>query len=190
MRRNLARLLACLGTAFLAGCSNPTMLADVVTTPAESRSFDDVTDDAGIKLKINQALLSSQYRDLFFDVSSVVYQGRVLLTGKVNNDIDKLRASNLVRDIAGVKDLFNEIQVNVPGGLVSSANDAFIETEIKVRAAGVRDVKAIDYRWTAVNGAVYLIGYARSDAEAQKMIDVVRNTKYVKQVVPHIWTQP
>jgi osmotically-inducible protein OsmY len=186
----LARVFACLATALLAGCSNPTLLADVVTTPAESRSFDEVTDDAGIKFKINEALLSPQYSDLFLDVSSIVYQGRVLLTGKVKTDIEKLRAANLVRDIAGVREIFNDIQVDVPGGLVSSANDAFIETEIKVRSAGVDGLKPIDYRWTSVNGVVYLIGYARNSAEANKMIDVIRNTKYVKQVVPHVWTQP
>jgi osmotically-inducible protein OsmY len=166
------------------------VIADVVTTPAEDRSFSQVSDDSGIKYSINEALLSSRYRDLYFDVSSAVYQGRVLLTGKVKTEADKQRAGNMPRDISGVKEVFNEIQVNVPGGLVSSSNDAFIETEIKVRAADVPDLKAIDYRWTAVNGVVYLMGYARDGAEAQKMINVVRTTKYVRQVVPHIWTQP
>ena len=184
------RVLGIAVTAVVAGCSNPTMLADVATTPAENRSFSEVSDDTGIKLKINEALLSSQYRDLFFDVSSIVYQGRVLLTGKVKTDADKQRAGNLVRNIPGVRELFNEIQVNVPGGLVSSANDTFIETEIKVRLIGTKGVKSIDFRWTAVNGIVYLMGYARSDAEMQTAIDVVRNTKSVKQVVPHIWTKP
>ena len=140
--------------------------------------------------RINEALLSSQYRDLFFDVSSIVYQGRVLLTGKVKTEADKARATQLVRDVPGVKEVFNEVQVNVPGGLVSSTNDAFIETELKVRLIATKEVKSIDYRWTAVNGVVYLMGYAKSAAEAQKAIEVVRNTKYVKQVVPHVWTQP
>jgi osmotically-inducible protein OsmY len=181
MRAALAlRTIGIVATALGAGCSNPTMLADVATTPAENRSFSQVSDDAGIKLKINEALLSSQYRDLFFDVSSIVYQGRVMLNGKVKTAADKTRAGDLVRNI----------QVNVPGGLVSSANDTFIETELKVRLVGASGVKSIDFRWTAVNGIVYLMGYARSDAEAQKAIDVARNTKYVKEVVPHIWTQP
>jgi len=188
--RAAVRILGIVTTALVAGCSNPTMLADVATTPAENRSFTQVTDDAGIKLKINESLLSSQYRDLFFDVSSIVYQGRVMLTGKVKTEADKTRAGDLVRNIPGVRALFNEIQVNAPGGLVSSANDAFIETELKVRLVAADGVKSIDFRWTAVNGAVYLMGYARSDAEGQKAIDVARTTKYVKQVVPHIWTQP
>lgn len=186
--RTTACFLAGFVTTLLAGCSNPTVIADVVTTPAEDRSFTQVNDDTGIKLKINEALLSSRYNDLYWDVSSIVYQRRVLLTGKVKTEADKQRAGNMPRDIAGVREIFNEIQVNVAGGL--SSNDAFIETEIKVRAADVAELKAIDYRWTAVNGVVYLMGYARSDAEAQRMIDVVRNTKYVKQVVPHVWTQP
>jgi osmotically-inducible protein OsmY len=59
-----------------------------------------------------------------------------------------------------------------------------------VRLVAASDVKSINFRWTAVNAVVYLMGYARTDAEAQKAIDVARNTKYVKQVVPHIWTQP
>ena len=187
--RMTACYLAGLAT-LLAGCSNPTVIADVATTPAEDRTFTQVNDDTSIKYRINEALLSSRYRDLYFDVSSIVYQGRVMLTGKVKTEADKQRAGNMPRDIRGVKEIFNEIQVNVPGGLVSSSNDGFIETEIKVRASDVDGLKAIDYRWTAVNGVVYLMGYARDGAEAQKMIDVVRTTKYVKQVVPHVWTQP
>jgi osmotically-inducible protein OsmY len=185
-----ACFLAGLATTLLAGCSNPTVIADVVTTPAEDRSFADVSADSGIKLKINEALMSSRYNDLYWDVSSIVYQRRVLLTGKVKSEADKLRAGNMPRDISGVKEIFNEVQVNVTGGLVSSSNDGFIETEIKVRAGDVPELRDINYRWTSVNGVVYLMGYARSDAEAQKMIDVARNTKYVRQVVPHIWTQP
>jgi len=188
MSRHL--VLLCLGAVTLGACSNPTMLADVATTPAENRSFSDVTDDAGIKYGINERLLSSQYRDLYFDVSSIVYQGRVLLTGKVKTDTDRARAEQLARSIGGVKEVFNDIQVTSQGGFFDSANDAFIETEIKVRLVGTKDVKSIDYRWTAVNGAVYLMGYARSQAEANKAIDVVRNTKYVKQVIAHVWTQP
>ena len=188
--RNTARLLGTLATAALAACSSPTMLADVATTPAENRSFSEVSDDAGIKLKINEALLSNQYRDLFFDVSSIVYQGRVLMTGKVKSDIDRQRATELVRAIPGVKEVLNDVQVTTEGGILSSANDTFIETELKVRLVAAKEVKSIDYRWTAVNGVVYLMGYARSDAEANKAIDVIRNTKYVKQVVPHVWTKP
>lgn len=188
--RAALRAFTILTAVLAAGCSNPTMVADVATTPAENRSFSEVSDDAGIKLKINTALLSSAYRDLYFDVSSIVYQGRVLMTGKVRSETDKTRAGELVRNIPGVREVFNEVQVNVPGGLVSSTNDAFIETEIKVRLVGTKEVKSIDYRWTAVNGIVYLMGYARSEAEAQKAVEVIRNTKYVKQVVPHVWTRP
>jgi osmotically-inducible protein OsmY len=176
-------------TAALGACSNPTAWLDVATTPAEDRSFTDVTEDARIKLAISDRLLSSQYRDLFFDVSSIVYQGRVLLTGKVKSEQDKARATELARSIGGVKEVFNEIIV-AGDNLANAANDTFIEAEIKARLLGTRDVKSIDYRWTAVNGTVYLIGLARSNAEARRAVEVIRNTKYVKQVVAHVWTQP
>src|SRR5262245_38898589 len=147
MPRHLIAL--CLCAATLGACSNPTALVDVVTTPAENRSFSEVNNDTGIKYGINERLMSSQYRDLYFDVSSIVYQGRVLLTGKVKNENDRTRAEQLVRTIGGVKEVFNDIQVTNQGGLVSSSNDAFIETELKVRLVGTKEVKSIDYRWTA-----------------------------------------
>ena len=175
--------------ATLTACQNPTALLDVASTPAESRSFSDVADDSRIKIAITDGLLSSQYRDLYLDVSSIVYQRRVLLTGKVESEQDKARATELVRSIGGVKEVFNEIIV-ASGSLANAANDTFIEADIKARLLGTRDVKSIDYRWTAMNAVVYLVGYAKTDAEARRVIDVIRNTKYVKQVVAHVWTQP
>jgi osmotically-inducible protein OsmY len=188
MMRNVLAVAAL--AAALTACSNPTAWLDVATTPAESRSFTDVTEDSRIKLAISDRLLSNQYRDLFFDVSSIVYQSRVLLTGKVASEQDKARATELARSIGGVKEVFNEIQVTREGSIWNAANDTFIEAEIKARLLGARDVKSIDYRWTAVNGVVYLVGYAKSDAEARRAVDVIRHTKYVKQVVAHVWTQP
>jgi osmotically-inducible protein OsmY len=176
-------------SATLVACQNPTAWLDVATTPAESRSFTDVTEDTRIKLAISDRLLSSQYRDLYRDVSSTVYQSRVLLTGKVKNEQDRARATELARSIGGVKEVFNETII-ASGSLANATNDTFIEAELKARLLGTRDVKSIDYRWTAVNGTVYLIGYAKSEAEARRAVEVIRNTKYVKQVVTHVWMQP
>jgi osmotically-inducible protein OsmY len=187
MRIRLATVaFACVS---LAACQNPTAWLDVASTPAESRSFSEVTDDSRIKLAISEGLLSNQYRDLYLDVSSIVYQRRVLLTGKVGSEQDKARATEMVRSIGGVKEVFNEIIV-ASGSLANAANDTFIEADIKARLVGTRDVKSIDYRWTAMNAVVYLVGYAKTDAEAQRVVDVIRNTKYVKQVVAHVWTRP
>ena len=88
VRRFLPHALA-FGLAVLAaGCTSPTAVLDVATSPAEDRSMSQLGDDASIKIDLNGKLLAERYRDLFLDVNTNVYEGNVLLTGTVKSEKD------------------------------------------------------------------------------------------------------
>ncbi|MEP4189814.1 MAG: transporter, partial [Sneathiella sp.] len=62
---------------------------------AEERSVGDAVEDAGIKLKILDALLQND-EGLFSDVSTSVIEGRVLVTGEVEKPEDRVTAADLI----------------------------------------------------------------------------------------------
>ena len=72
-------------------------------SPTEDRSFKTLRSDAEISLRINEALLSPKYQDLYGDVSSDVYEGVVLITGTLKYSANKKRVTKLMRTIKGVK---------------------------------------------------------------------------------------
>lgn len=187
--RPAAIFLALALPILLAACSQPTGLINVVSSPAEDRSLDALRIDTQITLDINEVLLGEKYRDLFFEISTDVYEGRVLLTGTVKTAANKQRASELVKNVKRVKAVINELQVTTDYSPGIAANDLWIETKLKVRLLGTGDVRSIDFRWRSVRGTVYLIGAARSQAELDAVVDVIRSTERVKQVVNHAWVR-
>ena len=176
--------------ALLAACTQPTGLVNVASSPAEDRSFETLRDDAAITFDINEKLIGKQYSDLFAEVSTDVYEHVVLLTGTVKYAQNKQRATDLVRSVKGVKRVINELQVTEDYGPGAAANDLWIETKLKVRLLGTKDIRSINYRWRSVNGTVYLIGAGRSQQEMNTVLNVVRTTERVKKVVNHAWVRP
>ena len=166
----------------LAACTSPTGLIDVATSPAEDRSFADSTADAQTKLDINKRLIQEDAK-LFVDVNTVVYEGRVLLTGKVETEAAHDTADRLVQQVPGVKEVINEIQVTKDQTFGSGLNDVAIEVKIKAQLVATKDVKSINYRWRSVAGIVYLIGSAQNSEELSSVIEVIRRIEGVKRVV-------
>lgn len=184
--RRLTRPLAVTALILLvSACSQPTGLLNVASSPAEDRSFASLQADSGIALRINDVLLNDEYRDLFFEISTDVYEGRVMLTGTVKSAANKERATTLVRGISGVKSVINELQVTQNYGIGPASNDLWIETKLKAQLVTTENISSINYRWRSVNGTVYVIGAARSQAELTKLLEVVRTTDRVKKVVNH-----
>lgn len=167
------------------GCSSPTAILDAATTVAEDRSMKRVRDDVAIKIDINAKMLARKYRDLFLEVSTNVYEGKVMLTGTVKTAGERRRATLLAAEVEGVKHIFNELQV-AEGSIEGTASDLWIETKLKARLVTERQVRSINYRWRAVNGVVYFIGAARSRAELVRVIEIARDTRGVNKVVTHV----
>jgi osmotically-inducible protein OsmY len=184
--KGLGRVATMTGLLLLAGFATSGCAIDAATSVAEDRRFSQVIADTEIKTDINKRLLSKKNRDLFFDVTTDIYEGRVMLTGSVKIARDRQRAGDLVNGLRGVRALYNEIQVTSKGGFTNTANDTWISTKIKTKLLAEKGVKSINYQWNVVNGIVYMIGRARTQAELRQVLAIVKDTKHVTGIVQHI----
>jgi len=171
----------------VSACTQPTGLVNVVMSPTEDRPFKTLRSDAEISLRINEALLSPKYQDLFRDVSSDVYEGVVLITGTLKYAANKKRITKLMRTIKGVKKIINELQITDDHSVSTMASDLWLETNLKVQLLGTKGIRSMNYRWRSVKGAVYLIGTARSQRELNTVLNVIRTTRGVIRVINHAW---
>ena len=191
MRRPVAMALGVAALALTtAACTTPTGLIDATTTVAEDRSLSQLATDAEIRLDLNKKLLGEKYRDLFLEVSTNVFEGRVMLTGSVKTLADKNRASALAQDITGVRTIYNDLQVTDQGGFKNTANDVWIEAKLKARLVAEKGVRSINLRWRVVNGVVYVIGRVRTEEEMGQVLTVIRDVDHVTRVVNHIVVKP
>jgi len=171
-------LVACL--PLVSGCSG------TLATLGDDRSRSQTVTDNEIVLNINKRLLTETNRDLFFNVTTDVFEGRVMLTGTVKKEADRQRAAKLVSGLPGVRTLYNDIQLATDGGIGASANAAWIDAKVRAQLVSAKNVKLLNYRLRVVNSTVFLLGRARNAAEKGEGMRIVRQTSRVRGIVDHV----
>ncbi|NNE84518.1 MAG: BON domain-containing protein [Alphaproteobacteria bacterium] len=187
-RRSQARFsIYIIAALVLAGCTPTTLslAADGAYTASEERTLDDVVDDNGIKLELNKLLLEDGL-GLFKDVGTVVYRRHVYLVGDVKKAEDKARAGAIARIPEKATGLTNDIQVTDEGGVVALVDDIVIEKVIQTDYLFDSDIDSSNFRVRSVNGVVYLIGLAESQAELDKAVAIVDARDNVRRIVNYV----
>lgn len=176
----LAALSACTPLGMATGAA-----AGVGTAASKEGGIGGAFTDASIKGRINEAWF--QYNvSTFSKLSTTVNQGRVLLTGVVQNPQDRVEAVRLVWQVPGVKQVINEIRVADSEGLPGWGRDTWITTRLRTAMTFEKDVQSLNYSIDTVQGVVYLMGVSMSQQELNRVMDLARTIPNVKQVVSYV----
>ena len=122
----------------------------------------------------------------FAKLNLTVNQGRVLVTGIVQNPDDRVEAIRLAWQVDGVKQVINEIRVAQSEGLPGYVRDQWITTRLRTVITFDRDIQSINYSIDTVAGTIYLMGVAQNQAELNKVIETARTIPNVQQVVSYV----
>ena len=159
--------------------------AKVITVTKEDRTIGEFVDDALIKTIIKNTYFD-QSGNLFFNVDVEVSQGRVLLTGTVDNMDLKIEATRIAWGVEDVKTVINELQISNSDNIFNFADDLVISTKVSGRLILEEEVNSLNYNIETVNKVVYIIGIANSDEEQKKVIDIASNVYGVEGVIDYI----
>ena len=175
--------------SFVYGCSPAGIIASGGATTmviAEGdRSLGTVIDDTTIKINIAQKFLNSE-NNLFLSIETKVIEGRVLLTGIVDNQELRINAIQRVWEVNGVKEVINEIQIGDKTTLKEYANDLWINTQIKTLAAKNIGLRVLSYNFETIRGRVYIAGITSRPEQLDIVIQSARKVKGVKEIVNYV----
>lgn len=141
--------------------------------------------DLRIKAMISERWFSYKV-DTFTKLNLTVDQGRVLITGTVQNPDDRVEAVRLAWQVNGVKQVINEIRVANSEGVSGFVKDGWITTRLRTAMTFEKNIQSINYSIDTVNGTVYLMGVARSQEELDRVIGLARTIPNVKQVISYV----
>src|SRR5882672_1500972 len=127
---------------------------------AQERGVDGATNDMAIKTSI-EAQLIRRDPQLQAGITTTVFGGRVLLTGRTASPELKAAADQIASSTQYVRALHDEIEVAPPEGAWDDAKDAWITTRVRSEMVIDPDIRSVNYTIDTANGAVYLIGSAR-----------------------------
>ena len=160
-----------------------------IAVSTEERTFGEFVDDTLIKTQIKNLYFDTN-ENIFFNVDVEVTQGRVLLTGTVDNSDLRIEATRLAWGINGVQTVINELQISNDDNILSFADDLIITTKIKGKLLINSELPYPNYSVETVNGIVYIIGIARSEEERQSVIDLSKEVYGVVDVIDYINITP
>ena len=151
-------------------------------TLSQDRSVEQQLKDTALQAAVTTAWRQYEPK-LYENCSANVYNGRVLITGRVPNEQWRQIADKLAWRQKGVIQVYDEVQVGPGEHFINSAQDGIISTKLKAALLGDGDIRSANYSITTVEGVVYLMGTARSQHELDDAISHARNTAGVKRVV-------
>lgn len=150
--------------------------------------------EGGISRAMSDVRIQTSINDLWFryDVNTflkldlTVNQGRVLITGVVQEPEHRVEAVRLAWQPKGVLQVINEIKVAESTGIIGYAKDSWISARLRTKLIMDRDVESINYSIDTVQGSVYLMGFAQNQMELDHVIDIARRIENVTQVVSYV----
>lgn len=152
---------------------------------SEERGIKGAANDTVIRVKINEAWVNEDF-DTFNRLNLQIYEGRVLVSGRVPNQALADKAIQAAWKPEGVREVINEIEISEGGGLNDFANDTLINARLDADLLFDGDVSSINYSTRAVGGTVYLLGVAKDRAELDRVFRIARDIPNVKRVISHV----
>ena len=189
MKNRILLMLLLISSVNLFSCSPIGILASGGATSmvvAEGdRSLGTVVDDATIKINIAAKFISSN-DNLFVDISTNVLEGRVLLTGLVDNQEIRIDAVRRVWEVNGVNEVINEIQIGNRESIKEYAQDLWINTQVKGLAVKTVGLRSISYNFETIQGKVYITGITSRPSQLEKLIEASKTVKGVTEIINYV----
>ena len=171
----------------ISGCQTVYMtgVSKAVLIDKEERSFNNYVEDTIILAQLKNEYFSNN-ENIFFQVSVDVMEGRVMLTGIVEQIDERIEATKLAWGIKGVNEVINEIQISNDEGILDYADDLVMKTKINAKLLLEKNILNLNYSVEVVNGIVYLIGIAQDQKELDAVTEISKNTYGVISVISYV----
>ena len=180
-------LLFLIGSLFLgcAGVGSKGIFGTGVSVAFDPRSVGTQIDDSIMQknLTTRMILIDKKY---LLSVKSKVLDGRIFLTGKVDNPEEKLKLTKLAWETDGVRSVRNDIMIKEAFNFKQSAKDLLITSQLRTALILSKDIKATNYQIDTFKKKIYIYGIAITSDEKEKVIEEAKQVLDVKDVVASI----
>ena len=130
--------------------------------------------------------LTLKEKSYFLKIKTKVLDGRIFLTGNVNDPEEKLQITKLAWETEGVRSVRNDIKIKEKFNFKRSAKDALITSQLKTAMIFNKKIKASNYNVDTYKKKIYIYGIALTSDEEEQVIDEAKQILDVEGVVASI----
>ena len=156
-----------------------------VSIAFDPRSVGTQIDDSIMQKSLSTKILVLD-KSYFLSVKSKVLDGRIFLTGKVDNPEEKLKLTKLAWEIQGVRSVRNDIKIKEKFDLKQSAKDFLLTSQLRTALILNKKIKATNYQIDTYKQKIYIYGIAIKSEEKDLVIDEAKQILDVKDVIASI----
>jgi len=167
------------------GVSSKGIFGTGVSVAFDPRSVGTQIDDSIMQKNLSARVLILDKKYLF-SVNSKVLDGRIFLTGKVDDPEEKLKLTKMAWEIQGVRSVRNDIKVKEDFNFKQSAKDLLITSQLRAALILNKNIKASNYQIDTYKKRIYIYGISITSNEKEEVINEAKQILDVKNVIASI----
>ena len=168
-----------------AGVASKGIFGTGVSIAFDPRSVGTQIDDSIMQKNLTTriVLLDKKY---IVSVKTKVLDGRIFLTGKIDDLEDKLRLTKLAWETDGVRSVRNDIKVKEEFNFQQSAKDILITSQLRTALILNKEIKATNYQIDTYKKKIFIYGIALTSDEKDEVIKEAQEILDVEDVIASI----
>ena len=175
-------------SVILSGCvgvSSKGIFGTGVSVAFDPRSVGTQIDDSIMQKNLSARIILLDKKYLL-SVKSKILDGRIFLTGKVDNPEEKLQLTKLAWETSGARSVRNDIKIKEEFNFKQSAKDVLITSQLRTALILSKDIKSSNYQIDTYKKKIYVYGIALSSEEKEKVVKEAEEILDVQGVIASI----
>ncbi len=170
----------------LSSCSSMGRFGTGVDITFDPRTIGMQIDDT-IMQKNLSARLALKEKKYFISIQTEVIDGRIFLSGKVDEPEEKIKITKMAWETKGVRSVKNAITIRGQSNFKSTAKDILITSQLRTALILNKKTKSRNYTLETINKNIYIFGIAMDQEEKKEVINEANKIYDVKKVFPSIY---
>ena len=170
---------------FLSGCagvSSKGIFGTGVSVALDPRSLGTQIDDSIMQKNLSARILLLD-KKYFLSIKSKVLDGRVFLTGKVDDPEEKLKITKLAWETEGARSVRNDIKIKEKFNFQQSAKDILITSQLRTALILNKNIKSTNYQIDTYKKKIYVYGIALTSDEKTLVVKEAKEILDVEDVI-------
>ena len=163
----MKKIISFIFILFFTSCTSAGQFGAGVNITFDPRTIGMQIDDT-IMQKNLSARLALADKKYFLSIKSEVLDGRIFLSGKVEEPEEKLKITKMAWETKGVRSVKNAITIKGQTNFKSTAKDILITSQLRTGLILNKKTKARNYTLETVNKNIYIFGIAMDEEEKKR----------------------
>ena len=167
------------------GTSSKGIFGTGVSVALDPRSLGTQIDDSVMQKNLSARLILRD-KSYLLSINTKVLDGRIFLTGKIDNPEEKLQITKLAWETKGVRSVKNDIKLKEDFNFKQSAKDLLITSQLRTAFIFNKKIKATNYQIDTYKKRIFIYGISLTTEERKEVINEAKEILDVKDVIASI----